>query len=46
MRRSDGCTLSGATPARSSPAGVFVSSVSTSMTSPEATRSTGAASAQ
>ena len=46
MRRSDACTLSGGTPARSRPAGVFVSSVSTSMTSPDAMRKTGVASAQ
>src|SRR5215472_15980542 len=36
----------GSTPARSSPMGVFVSSVSTSMMSPDSTRSAGAAPAQ
>ena len=46
MRRSDACTFSGGTPAFSSPAGELVSSVSTSMMSPEAIFSAGVASLQ
>ena len=43
---SDGWILSSGTPALASPSGVLVSSVSTSMMSPEAMRSTGVASDQ
>ena len=46
MALSDAWIRSAAMPARCSPAGVLVSSVSTSMMSPDATRKTGFASDQ
>jgi hypothetical protein len=46
MAFNDGWILSSATPARESPIGELVSSVSTSMTSPDAMRRTGFASDQ